>query len=271
MSVTEAARYRLDDLRRFASGLAGAVGVPPPLAASLATHLLWFDAVGASSHGIASLPTWLERVDRGEVNPRTEGRPRLERPGTTVFDAEGGLAPLALAKAAAIAQEKARDVGVSLTRVINLGPAGPLAPMLEAIAVQPFLAAYHGPDGRFGLAAPDASGLPALFETLLDVGMGSMPPAIREALAPWLSAFSGESGWGIVVVSVTALEGLASFLERSRISAASSWRFGPTQRQASRDEARVRGVVLEETAGLRSWATKLGIAWPLAIPNSPGG
>ena len=148
--VTAATRFRLDDLRRFAASLASSLGVAPARASSLASHLLWFDAAGASSHGIATLPSWLARIENQEVDPTAEGRARQEHAGTSIFDAQNGLAPLVLARAAEIASEKARDLGVGIVRVQNLGPSGPPAPVAADLAVGPFVAVIAGPE-RFAL------------------------------------------------------------------------------------------------------------------------
>ncbi len=67
-------RYGFDDLRRFAAALGTACGLVPLRALALASHLLWFDAAGAASLGIASLPDWLEAIERGQLDPRTIGR-----------------------------------------------------------------------------------------------------------------------------------------------------------------------------------------------------
>ena len=153
-----ATRYRLDDLRRLATSLARGPGRRPARASSLATHLLWFDAAGASSHGIATLPTWLDRIDRKEIDPVAEGRARLEHSGTAVFDAQNGLAPLALARAAGIASEKARDVGVGIVRVRNLGPSGPAAPVAADLAIGPFVGADRRARALDRAGRPDARG-----------------------------------------------------------------------------------------------------------------
>ena len=128
MSVTASAstRYRLDDLRRLAASLASGLGVAPARSSTLATHLLWFDAAGASSHGVATLPTWLDRLDRGEIDAKAEGSSGLRNmPGPPSSTPRTAWPPLALEKAAGIAAEKARDVGVGIVRVRNLGPSGP--------------------------------------------------------------------------------------------------------------------------------------------------
>ena len=81
--VSELAHYRLDDLRRFATALGTALGVPPTRAAELASHLLWFDAAGLADFGIATLPAWLERIEARGVEPaaRGEGDGGADEPG----------------------------------------------------------------------------------------------------------------------------------------------------------------------------------------------
>ena len=158
-------RYRLDDLRRLAASLSAGMGVAPARASALATHLLWFDAAGALSHGIATLPTWLDRIERKEIDPVAEGRVRLEHSGTAVFDARNGLAPLALEKAAGIASEKARELGVGIVRVENLGPSGPVAPMVADLAIGPFVAMIAGPGPSMAVGLPMPEGLPALYDS----------------------------------------------------------------------------------------------------------
>ncbi|MBX6314493.1 MAG: Ldh family oxidoreductase, partial [Isosphaeraceae bacterium] len=138
-------RFRLDDLRHLAAALGAGVGLAPSRAAALATHLLWFDAAGAASFGIATLPDWLERIAARQVDPRAEGTIGLERAGTANLDGQNGVGPLILARAASLAAEKARDVGVGLVRVTGLGPTGPAAPAAAEIAIGPEAAALIGP------------------------------------------------------------------------------------------------------------------------------
>lgn len=271
MSVSAATRYRLDDLRRFAASLASGLGVPPARASALASHLLWFDAAGASIHGIASLPDWLDRIDRKQIDPVAEGRARLEHSGTAVFEAENGLAPLILARAAGIAAEKARDVGVGIVRVRGLGPAGPAAPAVADLAVGPFVGMIAGPGPSLALAVPMAEGLPALYDTALDLlTEGGTPPGWLEAWSPWISALSGPDGWTILALAVPALEPLTSFHDRvagSFPGQASAGTLLPEPWEARRREARERGVVLDDaaSAALGRWSERLQVPRPTSL------
>jgi len=265
VSVAAATRYRLDDLRRLAASTLGALAVSPPRASAMASHLLWFDAAGAPSHGIASLPTWLDRLDRKEVDPVAEGRTLLEHSGTAVFDARNGLAPLILTRAGGIAAEKARDVGVGIVRVVNLGPAGPPAPVAADLAVGPFVATIVGPGGSFAAAVPMPEGLPAVY----DPALGSAePPGWLAVLSPWSAAMAGADGWAIIALAVAAMDPLTTFHERAATSFAGAvegeGRLLPSPWEGRRRQARERGVALDETAsaGLRNWSDRLGVPWP---------
>ncbi|WP_435015493.1 Ldh family oxidoreductase [Tundrisphaera sp. TA3] len=269
MGAGVAERYRLDDLRRIAADLAKQAGVAPARASALATHLLWFDAAGVPAHGIGTLPEWLDRIDSGEIDPRAEGKARGERAGTAVFDAGAGLPPLILARAAEIATEKARELGIGMVRVVNLGRGGSAAPVAAEMAMGPFAATIVGPGPTWTVALPMPEGLPALYDSAL-IPDGGRPadPGIWPA---WASAIAGEEGWAILALAVPALESLSSFHER--VSA--SFRGGsggeglllPGPWDDRRREARERGVALDGPAlvQLRDRADRLGLAFPLPI------
>ncbi len=265
-------RYRLDDLRRLATALTSSLGVEPARASALATHLLWFDAAGASSHGIATLPTWLDRLQKKEIDPTAKGRAILEHAGTAVFDAQQGLAPLALEAAAGIASEKARDVGIGIVRVRNIGPTGPAAPLAASLAIGPFVAMIAGPSPSLALAMPTPDGLPAIYDSDLGQGNGGDSPSPPEewlgAFSPWISTVAGGDGWLILALSVPAMESLSTFHERAAKATRSSidgrgplW---PETLASRRQEAREHGVPLDPaaTATLKEWAGRSNVPWP---------
>ena len=202
--------YRMDDLRRLAAALGVAAGLAPPRATAFASHLLWFDAAGAPEYGIASLPTWLDRLGRGEIDPKAEGTLGPEHPGTLVLDGRNGLAPLILARAAGLAVEKARDVGLGAVLVENLGAAGPPAPVAaEAATAGPEAAAVLGPGPCWALALPSAAGLPLVLDSSLTAS-DDPPPA---DLAPW-SLLVPAGGWLVVALAIRSLDSLNAFHER---------------------------------------------------------
>jgi LDH2 family malate/lactate/ureidoglycolate dehydrogenase len=264
-------RYRLDDLRRFASALGAAVGLPRERAAALGSHLLWFDAAGDAEHGISSLPEWLERIAGKEVDASAMGRVGQERAGAAVFDAQGGLPPLLLERAAALAAEKARDVGVGLIRVTGLGAAGPAAAVIAEVAVGPMVGLILGPNGSVAVGVPTASGLPVVFDSAL---AGQKPrKKTTLSLAGWVVPWTllvPDRGWLVLAATVGALEPLSTFQERVEAAIASGKEepglLLPAAWETRRRAAREHGLEIPQHTrdAFQPWIESLGIEPPWA-------
>jgi LDH2 family malate/lactate/ureidoglycolate dehydrogenase len=245
--------------------------VSPTRASALATHLLWFDAAGASSHGIATLPNWLDKVDRKEIDALAVGRAGIEHAGTAVFDSQNGLAPLALETAAGIASEKARDVGVGIVRVQNLGYSGPSAPIAANLAIGPIAAMIAGPGPSLSVALPMPERLPVVYDSTIGNGVDPSSEGFLRPWSSWISAFSGGEGWLILALAVSAMEPLTSFHERVASSFDGGYEaaglLSPRSWEARRRDAREHGVSIEPDAiqSLRAWATRLGVSWPASV------
>jgi LDH2 family malate/lactate/ureidoglycolate dehydrogenase len=280
--VTDALRYRLDDLRRFAGDLGTAAGLARPGAVALAAHLLWYDAAGITASGIESLPGWLERLDRRAVEPITSGAVVSETLGTAVVDGRNGIGPLVLAAAGELAVQKARDAGVGLVRVANLGLAGPAAAIAAEMAVGPMIAMMLGPGPAWTLALPSDEGLPAVFDSALQAeparGKKDGRPARPnpcDLAAPWAAAVVPEGGWLVMATAVKALESLAALQERVGAGMkgldSAPGRLLPASWESARRAAREQGVAIAPAAWkrLKDWASRLGVAPPPAATSSP--
>ncbi|WP_422926509.1 Ldh family oxidoreductase [Singulisphaera sp. PoT] len=221
--MSEAKRYRLEDLRRFAVALASAAGFPTSRASQLVGHLLWFDAAGAPNFGIESLPDWLDRLQRGEFDPSSVGFVTSETLGTVVLEGRSGAPPIVLARAGELAIEKARDAGIGLVRASHLAPTGPAAAIVSGMASGPTAAFAFGPDGQYALAIPAEEGPPAVFDsTLAADGESSRSRRTNRsaktitpvALKPWMAALVPDGDWMILALRVDSIEPLSSFVER---------------------------------------------------------
>lgn len=248
-------RLRLDALRRFASSLLAASGVKPDRASLLASHLLWFDEAGFGKHGLATLPGLLERIARGEIDPKAEGKVGPERAATAVLDGHDGPPALILARAAEIASEKAREVGLGLVRVRGIGPVGPAAPIVAEVAVGPMVAAALGPDGAWSLALPAPGGRPLVIDSAFAAG--------QPAPNGFVAALRIEGEWLVQVLSAVATEPLAALHDRvaEAMGEEPGWPLAPGRLEAPRREAREHGVTLEAPVrtALRTWAERLGV------------
>ncbi len=78
-------------LTEFAGSLLEAVGVPASKAALVASSLVAANLRGVDTHGVQLLAFYLERLERGEINARAEGRVVSESGGCLVYDGENGL------------------------------------------------------------------------------------------------------------------------------------------------------------------------------------
>lgn len=296
MSAAVIQRYGLDELRRFAAALGAAIGLPLPQSLKLAAHLLWFDAAGAPTLGIASLPSWLEAIDRRQMDPAKTGRVVHELTAMALYDGENGPAPLVLERAAEVAVGKARESAVGLVRVVGAGPLRSAGPVAAGIAIGPMAGWVIGPDRCWSMALPSQGGLPLVVDSGLSaVEAGGHPGpgggGGRRAAGASKSSATGHDGppsassmlegfwlgtevlvpagnWLVAAVAIPALESFASFDERLAAAAAgmspAPGRLLPGAWEARRQEVRRNGVVVEAAAwkSLAHWARRLSIDLP---------
>ncbi|MCL7393433.1 MAG: Ldh family oxidoreductase [Thaumarchaeota archaeon] len=116
-----------EDLRRFTRECFLRAGVPEQDADVIADHLVLANLRGVDSHGVIRIPYYLEGVERGYVRPESEFRVLRENPVMALVDGGGGLGIPVAAKATELAIQKARDMGVAVVCVRNLGHIGMLA------------------------------------------------------------------------------------------------------------------------------------------------
>lgn len=251
-------KYRLDDLRRLGAALAAGVGVAPARASAFVSGLLWYEAAGAPEFGIGSLPGWLDAIERGEVNPKAEGRIIKEHTATAVLDGQRGLTPLILSRAAGVAQEKAREVGVGVVSIVNVSSDGPVAEIAAEIAIGPMIGTISGAMG-LAVAVPVQGSVPAVFDSRLD-------PKVWLGVPPW--ADDPVTAWLVTARAVTAFETLGAVHEHVetllKVNPAFAGEVRPDAWQARRMEHLEHGLALPEAtvATLRDWAGRLGVEWP---------
>jgi LDH2 family malate/lactate/ureidoglycolate dehydrogenase len=281
-------RYRFDEVRRFAAALGSAVGLIPARALALTSHLLWFDAAGAATFGIATLPGWLEAIESGGVDAKAMGRVIGERAALAIFDGENGVPPLLLERAAELAVEKARETAVGLVRVAHVGAVGSAAAVSAGVALGPMAGFALGPHGLWSIALPSHAGLPVVIDSGLTAAVGTgnsgaarpaprstKPPASRpdasavlEGLRLGAEVLVPEDGWLVAAVSVSVLEPLTTFHHR----VAAAWkglpaapgRLLPDAWDAHRRDAREHGVAIATPVWrlLNEWARRLAVDVP---------
>ncbi|MEE2995567.1 MAG: Ldh family oxidoreductase [Pseudomonadota bacterium] len=101
-------------LSGFVRKLFSAAGVPKEDAVLIAKVLVWSNLRGVDSHGVLRIPGYLARIDSGISNPKPSIRKITDLPAATVLEADRALGQVALAKATAIAIDKAKEAGLGL-------------------------------------------------------------------------------------------------------------------------------------------------------------
>jgi LDH2 family malate/lactate/ureidoglycolate dehydrogenase len=257
--VVEPKRYRVDDLRRLGAAMLSALGLEPARASAFVAGLLWYEAADAPSFGIASLSGWLDAIESGEIDPKSEGTIVREHTATAVLDARRGLDPLILARAARIAGEKAREVGAGMVHVAGLTRFGATAEVASEVAVGPMIGTITGPMGSLSVAVPVEGTTPAVFDTAL------APEPWTDA-PPW--AAEPVAGWLVTARAVSAFESLAAVHEHVetllRVNPPFPGEVRPDAWRARRLEHIERGLTLDEAteSSLRDRAGRLGLNWP---------
>lgn len=128
MSV--AISYPADVIERFAGALLEAAGAPPDNAALTAEALVDADIEGLASHGLMQLPNYLERIERGSVDPAAEGEIVVDLGSRLTIDAGNGLGQVTAERACEIAIARAAEHGVAVVAIRNafhFGAAGRFA------------------------------------------------------------------------------------------------------------------------------------------------
>lgn len=104
-------------LREVVEGIARQAGMAAPDAAVLADSLLYADLSGISTHGVSRLAIYVERMQKGLIDP--QARPEVIQASTAsaVVDARGCVGQVAGAFAMRRAMELAREHGIGAATV----------------------------------------------------------------------------------------------------------------------------------------------------------
>jgi len=143
-----------NELARFIRDLLVAKGASEEDAATVADGLVWANLRGVDGHGVSRLPRYLQLIGRGEIDPKAQATLVHDRAATFVLDGGHGFGPVAAMRAAALAVERAKQIGVCFGLVRDTTHTGAIGRYAQAIAARgcaalivgagQTLMAYHG-------------------------------------------------------------------------------------------------------------------------------
>ena len=170
----------LEEANRFACSVLTAKGVGTEHADLIARLLVKADQYGVSTHGLARLTTYLDRVDAGVMELDPDPVVVRDRPAAALLDAKNGWGQVAATTAMELAMQKALTVGIGVVSVRNsnhFGVAGHYALMaaeanlvgLVMTNASPAMAPFNASEALLGtnpiaFSIPTASGAPIVLD-----------------------------------------------------------------------------------------------------------
>jgi len=127
-------RVSIQDLTKFVTEIFKAVGVPEEKAKITAGNLVRADMRGIRTHGVNRLSMYINLINRGVINPKSEAKIVRETPTTALIDGNMGLGQVICKEAVELAVKKAKENGVSAVGVINCLHVGHLQDYTRLIA-----------------------------------------------------------------------------------------------------------------------------------------
>ncbi|MGC1778908.1 MAG: Ldh family oxidoreductase [Xanthobacteraceae bacterium] len=143
-----------DELGRFIRDVLVAHGARGADAAVVADGLVWANLRGGDGHGVSRLPRYVKLLADGEIDTKAAPRLTHDRGATFVIDCGHGFGPVAVMQAAALAIERAKQLGVCFGLIRETTHTGAIGRYAQWIAERgcaavlmgagPALMAYHG-------------------------------------------------------------------------------------------------------------------------------
>src|SRR5262249_42449178 len=133
---TTAIECALERLRAFGERVYEHAGLAAEDARTVVAVQLEADLRGVDTHGFQRLPCDVERLRRGENNPRPRLRVLKESPAALVVDADNSLGQLVCVRLMELTLAKARQTGLALGTLRNSNDwgCGAYYPMMAAAA-----------------------------------------------------------------------------------------------------------------------------------------
>ena len=143
------------DLHRVAFSVLHAAGAAEEHADTVARHLADSNLVGHDSHGFIRVPQYVGDLDEGRTDPAAQPEVVGDGKGMASVDGHGTFGQVVATFATQLAIKKAREYGISLVNMINLGHTGRVGAYPEMAAEEGMAAIMNtGFVGGKGNVAP---------------------------------------------------------------------------------------------------------------------
>jgi len=167
-------------LSEFAAAIFRAHGMSVGDAATVAEVLVWANLRGVGSHGVTRIPSYLNFIRTGDLDPRARPTLRVLTSASFIQDCAQSAGPVAMMSASATALEMAATSGICMGLVSATTHTGAIGRYAEWLAERDFAAivfvggpplmAYHGArtaslsTAPLAIAVPNSDGKPLLLD-----------------------------------------------------------------------------------------------------------
>jgi LDH2 family malate/lactate/ureidoglycolate dehydrogenase len=132
-------RYPQRQLEQLVTKIAGRIGVPLNDAAVLAESLIDADLQGTSTHGVSRLNIYLQRIEKGLINPNAQLCIRRATGSVLALDGSNGLGQVQARKALNLLQPLGKKHGVAAATICNSQHFGTLSYFCNLMAAEGFI------------------------------------------------------------------------------------------------------------------------------------
>jgi L-lactate dehydrogenase len=147
-------RYSAPDLVAFAAALLGGAGLGREKAAAIAEILVEGDLLGHSTHGLQLLAPYLADIEKGGMSKEGEPDVLADFPSAVTWDGRHLPGPWLIAKALALATDRARRNGICAVVIRRSHHLACLAAYLRPVAEQGLMILLTCSDPSIGGVAP---------------------------------------------------------------------------------------------------------------------
>lgn len=135
-------------LHKVAYQIFKSAGMLPEEARIVADHLVAANLAGHDSHGVIRIKSYIERIRKGQLQPRATIKVLAESPTTARIDGNWGFGYVVSTRAVEMAIQKARDNNVAALSILRQGHVGRLTDYTIALAREGMIGLMTTDSGR---------------------------------------------------------------------------------------------------------------------------
>ncbi len=174
--------FTRDALEQFGQAVFEAAGAPAAIAGQVVRSLVSADLSGHPSHGVLRVPSYVDLIEAGDVDPTATPTILRQTPSTMLLSGNWGFGQIAAAEAVDQAAAMAKTAGIALVSVIDCNHVGRLGEWSERAAAADVIAIMTVGGGSDVVGAPFGGARPALSTNPISAGVpaGQRDPLVMD-------------------------------------------------------------------------------------------